>query len=55
MKKDMEKVEVVNAFFTLVFTDKTVLQEFQVPETRGEVWRKEDSTERWRRIRLGSF
>ncbi|KAK4824554.1 LOW QUALITY PROTEIN: hypothetical protein QYF61_016158 [Mycteria americana] len=53
--KDMEKVEVLNAFFTLVFTDKIGLQESQVLETRGKVWRKEDSTERWRRIRLGSF
>ncbi|KAK4806752.1 hypothetical protein QYF61_005548 [Mycteria americana] len=38
----MEKAEVLNAFFTLVFTSKTSLQESQVPETRGKGWSKED-------------
>lgn len=35
---DMEKAEVLNAFFASVSTNKTSLQEFQAPETRREVW-----------------
>lgn len=40
--KGMEKAEVPSAFFALVFTNKTSLQQSQNPETRGEVWSKED-------------
>jgi len=32
----------INAFSAPVFTGKTTGQESQVPETSGEVWRKED-------------
>jgi len=41
--QDMEKEEVLNAFFASVFTGKTDLWEFQVPETRGIIWSKEDA------------
>lgn len=34
---DMEKAEVLSAFFASVSTSKTSLQEFQAPETREEV------------------
>lgn len=34
--------KILNAFFTSVFMRKIYLQEFQVPENRGEVWSKED-------------
>lgn len=39
---DMEKTEVLNAFFTSVFNSKTCLQESQAPEIRGNLWSKED-------------
>ena len=39
---NIEKAGVLNAFFTLVFTGKTTLQESQVPENSGKVWSKED-------------
>ena len=39
--QDVEKVEVVNASFALVFTSKTKLQESQAPEIRGRVWSKD--------------
>lgn len=39
--RDVEKAEECHAFFTLVFTSKTCVQEFQVPETSGTVWSKE--------------
>ncbi|KAK4823788.1 hypothetical protein QYF61_006510 [Mycteria americana] len=44
--RNMEKAEVLNAFFTSVFTSKTSLQEPQVPETREvpEDWRKANAT-----------
>ena len=32
----------INAFFASVFSNKTGLQESQVPETREEGWSKED-------------
>lgn len=35
--KDMQKVGVVNATFTSVFTGKTGLQQFQVPKTNGRL------------------
>lgn len=38
MTNDIEKAEVLNAFFVSVSTNKTSLQEFQAPETRREVW-----------------
>ncbi|KAJ7424018.1 rna-directed dna polymerase from mobile element jockey-like [Pitangus sulphuratus] len=40
--QDMEKAEVLNAAFASVFTSKTSLQEFQVPEIRRKVWSKEE-------------
>ena len=42
VKQNMEGAEVLNAFFTSVFTGKTALQESKALDTRGEVWRKED-------------
>lgn len=38
---NMHRTGVLNAFFTLVFTSKTTLQESQVPETNAKVWSKE--------------
>jgi len=38
----MEKTEVLNAAFALVFTRKTYLQESQVPEVPRKVWNEED-------------
>ena len=40
--KDIKRVEVLSGFFTLVFSGITCLQESQTPETRGNVWTKED-------------
>ena len=40
--QDMGKAEVLNAFFALVFTSTTGLQESQVPETKGKIWSKAD-------------
>jgi len=34
--------QILNDFFTSIFTDKVCLQEFQLPEKRGKVWSKED-------------
>lgn len=34
--KDMEKAEVINSFFALVFTGKTSCQQFQTRETSVE-------------------
>lgn len=33
-----DMAEVLSAFFASVSTSKTILQEFQAPEIRGEVW-----------------
>jgi len=41
VEKDVEKARVPNAFFTLVFTDKTCLQELQICGTSGKAWVKE--------------
>lgn len=41
---DVEKAEILNAFFTLAFTSKTGLQKCQTLETRGTIWSKEDIT-----------
>ena len=38
---DKKNAEVLNAGFASVFTSRTSLQQFQVPETRREGWRKE--------------
>ena len=38
----MEKAEVLNAAFASGFTSKTGLQEYQVPESRGKGYSKED-------------
>lgn len=35
---NMEKAEVLCAAFSSVTTSKTNPQEFQAPETRGEIW-----------------
>lgn len=35
--KEIDKAEVFDAFFSLVFTCKTSLQESQVPETSSKV------------------
>lgn len=40
--KDIKKAEVLNGFFTFVFSGIACLQESQTPETRGNVWIKED-------------
>ncbi|KAK4816298.1 LOW QUALITY PROTEIN: hypothetical protein QYF61_014596 [Mycteria americana] len=40
--EDIEKPEVLNAFFVSIFTGKTSLQESQALETSGKVWSKED-------------
>ena len=40
--KDVEKDEVYSAFFALIFTGKTGLQQFQVSKTSTKVWRKDD-------------
>lgn len=40
--KDMEQAEAANAFFTLICTVNTNLQELQAPEARDEVWSKKD-------------
>lgn len=39
--KDIEKAEILSAFFYSAFTSMICLQESQAPETRGEIWRKE--------------
>ena len=36
--KGMEKAEVLNAFFTLVVTGMTFLQEPSAPRTSGKIW-----------------
>lgn len=40
--KDMEMAKVLNAFFILVFTGMTCLQESQAPVTHGKVWNNEE-------------
>ena len=40
--KDMEKTEVLNAFFALVFTGWTCLQDSKTLEASGKVWTQED-------------
>ncbi|GAB0182057.1 mitochondrial enolase superfamily member 1 [Grus japonensis] len=42
MEEDTEKVELLNAFFALVFTAKASPQETQTLEVGEKVWRKED-------------
>lgn len=42
VKENMERAEVLNAFFASSFTGKTSLQEPQALETRGKVWSKGD-------------
>ncbi|GAB0175690.1 hypothetical protein GRJ2_000034200 [Grus japonensis] len=39
---NLAKDVVLDAFSDLVFTNKTGLQQFQLPETSRKVWRKED-------------
>lgn len=36
--QDMEKAEVMKAFFAPVFTSKTSFQESQAPEIRDKIW-----------------
>lgn len=38
----MEKTEVHNAFFALVFTGRICLQDSKTLETSGKVWTQED-------------
>lgn len=40
--EDREKAEVLSALLPSVFTGKIDLQQPQVPETRGNVWSKDD-------------
>ena len=37
----MEKADVLDAFFTSIFTGQTGLQDSQASQTRGKVWSKE--------------
>lgn len=40
MRKYIENIQVLNAFFTLVFSDNICFYESQDPEASGKVWRK---------------
>lgn len=42
LRTNIEKVQVLNAFFVSFFTGKTGFQEFQAPKTSKEVWSEED-------------
>ena len=39
---DAEKVEIPNAFFASVFSEKALPQESQTPEVSERIWRMED-------------
>lgn len=41
--KQMEKFEILSTFFASTFPSKTVLEESQAPENRGEVWNMPDT------------
>lgn len=43
VKKDMEKAEVLHAFFASVINGKICLQESQGPENSRKIWRKEST------------
>ncbi|GAB0183198.1 mitochondrial enolase superfamily member 1 [Grus japonensis] len=56
--EDTEKVELLNAFFALVFTAKAGPQESQILEVGEKVWRKKDFPlveEDWVREHLGKL
>lgn len=40
--QNRENAEVLNVFFSSVFTSQTNLQESQIPKTTSKVWSKED-------------
>lgn len=40
--QNREHAEVLNVFFSSVFTSQTNLQESQIPKTTSKVWSKED-------------
>lgn len=42
MTKDIEKTDVLNAVFALVFTGKTSTAQSQALEMNGKIWSKED-------------
>lgn len=43
VKKDMEKTEVLHAFFASVINRKICLQESQGPENNRKIWSKESN------------
>lgn len=51
--QDVENTEVLNVFFTSVFTSRTDLQESEVSENKAKGWSKVYPW--WKRIRSGNI